>query len=118
MSFGAAIVAFWKGYADFVGTARRSEFWWAILFTALVSAGLSIVSGGLGGGPSSAALLDPGDSWLVSLWSLVTLVPILAVLVRRLRDADYPWPFVFFGLIPVGGLIILAIFCSRPSRTD
>lgn len=115
MSFGAAIAAFWNHYAEFTGTARRSEFWWAILFVALVSAGLGIIANGLGGG--SGAMLPTEEPWLVSLWSLATLLPTLAVLVRRLRDAAYGWPHVFWLLVPIAGLIVLAIFCSSPSRS-
>lgn len=115
MSFGAAIVAFFRGYAEFTGTARRSEFWWAILFTALVSAGLGILSGGLVAGPSAAERFDAADSWAVSLWSLATLVPTLAVTVRRLRDAGYGWPFAFFLLVPLAGLAVVAYLCAQPS---
>lgn len=118
MSFGAAIVAFFRGYAEFTGSARRSEFWWAILFTALVSAGLSILSGGLNVSPMDAGGQQAGvaQPWLVSLWSLATLVPTLAVTVRRLRDAGYGWPFAFFLLVPLAGLAFIAYLCAQPSR--
>ena len=43
MSFGAAISSFFSKYATFSGRARRSEFWFAVLFTSLVSIAISIV---------------------------------------------------------------------------
>ncbi|GMA28552.1 DUF805 domain-containing protein [Arenivirga flava] len=116
MSFGAAIAAFFRGYAEFTGTSRRSEFWWAILFTVLVSAGLGIVSGGLVTGPAAVERFGATDSWAVSLWSLVTLVPTLAITVRRLRDAGYGWPFAFFLLVPLVGLAFIAYLCAQPTR--
>lgn len=40
MTFGQSIQTVLHKCAEFRGTARRSEFWWSVLFTSLVSAGL------------------------------------------------------------------------------
>lgn len=81
MSFGTAISTGFRKYADFEGRARRPEFWWFILFVALVTSGLGALNvttpnGAIGIGSS-----------LASVWAIGTLVPILAITVRRLRDA-------------------------------
>ena len=36
-TFGQAIKRFFRGYVVFSGRASRSEFWWAMLFTFLIS---------------------------------------------------------------------------------
>jgi hypothetical protein len=54
-------------------------------------------------------------SWLSWLWSLAILLPSLAVLVRRLRDAGHGWGHVFWLLLPFVGTIILIVLAAQPS---
>jgi len=49
MSFGTAIATSFRKYADFTGTASRSEFWWFNLLLVLVSLALSTLWAPLGG---------------------------------------------------------------------
>ena len=49
-------------------------------------------------------------------WPYTLLLPGLAVLVRRLRDAGYAWPWVLIGLVPLAGVIILLVFLCQPSK--
>jgi uncharacterized membrane protein YhaH (DUF805 family) len=49
-------------------------------------------------------------------WALAVLLPGLAVNVRRLRDAGYGWGHLFWLLIPLAGIIIIAVLCAQPSR--
>ena len=112
MSFGQSIQTAFTKYAEFRGTASRSEFWWWILFTTLVSAGLGSVpvwGVSLGDGVSTG-------SSLAGLWSLAVLLPSLAVTVRRLRDAGYQWGHIFWVLLPVAGMIVLIVLCAQPTR--
>jgi len=114
MSFVDAIKSFFQNYANFKGRARRSEFWWVVLFTSLVSTGLSIVFPG--------SMLDLGNGLaiqqshpIVSLWSLATLVPSLAITWRRLHDVSKSGPYFFFILIPIAGAIMLLIQLVKDS---
>lgn len=109
MSFFEAIASGFRNYAEFAGRATRPEFWWFILFVALgagILSSLSIASGI--GTPFRGSALD-------TIWALATLLPTLGVLVRRLRDTGRNWPHVFWLLVPIGGLVVLAIFLSEPS---
>jgi uncharacterized membrane protein YhaH (DUF805 family) len=106
MTFFQAIRMVFRKYADFTGTASRSEFWWWALFGALVSAGLNA---------SSAAVAD-GATTLNALWSLGVLLPSLAVSVRRMRDAEYSWHHVLWILLPIVGILIIAVLCAQPSK--
>ncbi len=111
MSFGQSIQTVFSKYAEFRGTARRSEFWWWVLFTTLVSAALSAIpvwSVSFGGGYSTGSLSG--------LWGIAVLLPSLAVTVRRLRDAAYSWGHVFWLLLPVAGMIVLVVLCAQPTR--
>jgi len=113
MSFVDAIKSFFKNYANFKGRARRSELWWAVLFTSLVSAGLSIVFPG----PITEAygFTIQQNSPIVSLWSLATLVPSLAITWRRLHDVSKPGTYFLFILLPIVGWILLLIDLVKDS---
>ena len=109
MSFGQAIQTVFQKYAEFTGRARRPEFWWWVLFVVLVNLVLNALWVPVGRGTTIG-------SWLSWLWSLAILLPSLAVLVRRLRDAGYAWGHVFWLLFPFVGTIILIVFAAQPSR--
>jgi uncharacterized membrane protein YhaH (DUF805 family) len=112
MSFGQAISAVFSKYATFTGVARRSEFWWWYLFVVVVGAVLRILDGVIFGLDSMG---QANTSLLAGLWGLATIVPTLAVAVRRLRDADRPWYNLFWYLLPLVGWIILIVKFAKPS---
>jgi uncharacterized membrane protein YhaH (DUF805 family) len=114
MSFGAAIASFFSKYATFSGRARRSEFWFAVLFTTLVSIAISIVW------PSTTVVLD-GMSFQQSslpsnLWQLAILVPSIALSVRRLHDVGRKGTYYLFVLLPIVGWIVLFIQFVKDSE--
>jgi len=96
MNFGDAIKLCFSKYADFNGRAKRPEFWWFVLFTFLVSLGLSMVSETVSG-----------------LFSLAVLVPSIAVGARRLHDTNRSGWFQLLWIIPVIGWIVLIVFCAQ-----
>jgi len=114
MSFGAAISSFFSKYATFSGRARRSEFWFAVLFTTLVSIAISIVW------PSTTVVLD-GMSFQQSslpsnLWQLAILIPSIALSVRRLHDVGRKGTYYLFVLLPIVGWILLFIQFLKDSE--
>ena len=121
-SFGEAVKRFFQRYAQFRGYASCSEFWWSFLFivvslfalylafgvgiTALIANDASDASAGFFG------ILTVG---IIGIFGLATLLPRLAVMVRRLHDTGKSglWVlFVLFGLDIVP--LILCCFASRP----
>lgn len=106
MTFSQAIKTVFSRYAQFGGLSGRSEFWWWILFTVVGGVVLGFADQMLGN--------DSGTGFLSTIWTLGTLVPTLAVAVRRLRDASFHWAFLFLMLLPIVGLIVLAVMFSRP----
>ena len=89
-----------KNYAVFQGRARRSEFWYFTLFHFIAIVVLSVIDGMLG-----IALLS-------SIYVLATLIPSLAVAVRRFHDTGRSGWWVLIALIPfVGSIISLVLMC-------
>lgn len=116
MSFGEAIRTVFSKYAEFEGRAGRPEFWWWALFSALVSSALNVFSVIPLGVPTEYGAVASVGSVLTGLWGLAVLLPGLAVTVRRLRDAGYGWPNIFWILLPIAGLIILIVYLTKPSQ--
>lgn len=114
MSFFDAIKSYFKNYATFKGRARRSEFWFTVLFTFLVSAALSIVFPG----PIETVwnMQVEQSSAAENLWSIATIVPSLAVTWRRLHDVGRSGKYFFFILIPIAGVIMLLIELTKDSQ--
>lgn len=116
-----------KRYADFQGRSRRMEFWMWILFTLIVGLVLGVIDGILGFrlGPSSSSSFSSGGSAGFStftsigilglLWSLATLVPNIAVAMRRLHDTDRTGWWLLLPVIPyvIGLVIMLGAAASR-----
>ena len=108
MTFSEAISSGFRNYVGFSGRASRSEFWYWVLFSVLVSIALSIID---------LALLSGKTTVLSSIWSLATLLPSLAVGVRRLHDTDRSGWWWLIGFIPLIGIIVLIVFwCSEGTR--
>ena len=98
-----------KKYAVFSGRARRKEYWMFFLVNIIISAVLSIIQLAV---PSIAGVI----SVLSGLYGLAILIPSLAVGVRRLHDTNRTGWWLFIGLIPVIGTIILIVFFAQDSQ--
>jgi uncharacterized membrane protein YhaH (DUF805 family) len=101
MTFGQAITTSMQKYADFSGTANRSEFWWFQLFLTL---GFLITS----------TLWAP----LGTIWLLATAVPYFASGVRRLRDAGLAVGLIFLWPVAVLGTIVLIVLWLQASKDN
>ena len=94
-------------YATFNGRASRSEFWWWVLANAIVGTVLYLLTLGLGLATASkpGQVIGPAG-WpfgiLLLLWALGTIVPTIAVSVRRLHDAGYSGWFYLFSIVGLG----------------
>ncbi len=99
MTFGNAVRSVFHQYAGFTGRARRSEYWFFVLFTVLVYVAASVVDAFLG----------------IPLFTLVValglLVPTLAVSVRRLHDTGRSGWWMLLSLVPFGGIVLIVFHC-------
>jgi uncharacterized membrane protein YhaH (DUF805 family) len=122
--FPAAIRRFFKKYATFSGRASRSEYWWWTLVSVAVSIILNIIIGAGAAASTSASSLTaqtpgPGATFgtiLIVIWALATIVPSLALTVRRLHDVNMSGWLVLIGLVPFLGALALLVFMILPSN--
>lgn len=121
-----------KRYADFTGRSTRTEFWWAygiqtvinmvLGFLITLVSGLAVTADGMYdfSGVSTIGWILMG---LSVVYSLATFIPVLALAIRRLRDAGYKW-WVYLLCITVGscacgiGSIVLLVLWCMPTKED
>jgi uncharacterized membrane protein YhaH (DUF805 family) len=98
MGFGQAISTGFTRYFNFSDRACRSEFWYWLLFNVIVG----IV----------AAVIDANmNTQLVTLvFDLATIIPTIAIGVRRLHDLDASGWWILLNFIPLIGAIALLVW--------
>lgn len=104
MTFQQAIKSVLGNYTNFKDRSGRSEFWYWILFTIIVSVVVSIFE----------AII--GTNFLDILVSLAFLIPGLAVGARRMHDIGKSGWFLLIGLIPLAGWAIIIYFAAQPTE--
>ncbi|MBQ9429638.1 MAG: DUF805 domain-containing protein [Clostridia bacterium] len=97
-------IAMWKNYVNFTDRTSRKGYWMAFLFNCIAGLVLGIL-----------AMLTSKLAFLGYIYSLATIVPGVAITIRRLRDAGLHWAKIFLGLIPVAGEIILIVLLCKPT---
>jgi uncharacterized membrane protein YhaH (DUF805 family) len=110
-------------YATFKGRATRSEFWWFLLtmlpFEMLVRVLVEVLRDG---DLVKILLVDGGlNPWLfsslfmlITLVCILTIIPMVAVTVRRLHDINKSgyWYFLI-PVVPVVGSIVVLLLCLK-----
>lgn len=96
-----------KKYAVFSGRARRAEFGWFTLISFGVSIVLAIIDNAAGLVPDGATF---GTGILGGIYALGTLLPSLAVLVRRIHDTGRSGWWALIMLVPCVGFIAWLYF--------
>ena len=131
-SFPQAVSRFFRKYATFSGRASRSEYWWAWLGLFVVNLvgfvialGGPAIAGALSGTSAVEAVSNPLalamstiGQILLSVISLATIVPLLAVTWRRLHDANLSGAAFFVAFIPLIGTLLLLTFLGRDSKPE
>ena len=99
-----------KNYAGFTGRARRTEFWMFYLFQFIIGTVLLI----LWFVPKIGVVFIV----LSILFWLATIVPTIAVAVRRMHDQNKQGAWVLIGLIPfgIGAIWLLVLLCIEGTR--
>ena len=110
-----------KQYADFKGRARRKEFWMFLLFHYIIAALLVFLlffsAGGFEEGQEPSMIVIA----VLVLYVLATIVPSIAVTVRRLHDIGKSGSWYFISFIPyIGGFWLLILTCmdseNKPNK--
>jgi uncharacterized membrane protein YhaH (DUF805 family) len=115
-----AVQRYFRKYATFTGRASRSEYWWVVLFNFVVGLVLELLALLLGSVTSPDGQ-EPGWGFypvaiVLLLFFLVSIVPGLALLVRRLHDINLAGWFALLILIPsIGGIVLLIMAILPPN---
>ena len=106
VDFGTAVKLGFQRYVDFRGRSTRAEYWWWGLFTVVASFAL-VIADNLTGNASTfgwlGGLLEP-------LFTLATIIPSLAVGVRRLHDINRTGWWLLLWFVLVIGWIVLIVW--------
>lgn len=98
-------------YANFSGRARRSEYWYFVLFNIIISVVAALVD--------QLLMSVLGFGFIGIIISLGLLIPGIAVGVRRLHDTDRSGWWLLLGLVPLIGFIVLIIwFATEGTKGD
>ena len=109
-------------YFDFAGRSRRKEYWMFFLLNLIIITVMTTVLFGLGFSMDPYAASSGGPvTWLIfavmGLYSLIVLIPSIAVQVRRFHDQDKSGWFVLINFVPyIGGLIVLVFMLLEGTR--
>ena len=98
MGFIEAVKTVLGKYATFSGRARRAEFWWFFLFVVIAEMITALIDSLLWTpviDPTTNVMTQP--QWITGLFSLLVLLPTLAVAARRLHDINRSGWWQFLG---------------------
>lgn len=97
-----------ENYANFSGRARRSEYWYYLLanmIVLIIAAAIDNVAG------INFAPIPYGPFYIG--YALLTIIPGIALAVRRLHDLGKSGWFLLVALIPlIGSVWLLVLFCT------
>jgi len=116
MSFGEALKSFWANYTNFKGRARRSEYWFVQLFLVIVNLAAAVIDFALMNGDVERFVANGGGGIVGLILILATIIPAIAVLIRRLHDTGRSGWWALIGLIPLAGAIVLLVFTVEDSN--
>lgn len=114
---------FWKGYVDFTGCSTPSDYWFAYsahVLTLFAWYLLLAVFERMAAETGSSDLFTIGVilPLIFFAYGVATVLPGIAITVRRLRDAGYHWAFIFLRFaLGIGGIILLVLYC-QPTKVE
>ena len=101
-------------YVDFSTRASRKEFWLFFLFYLVAYSILVTIDFSMGW-----ASLETGYGILSGIFALATLLPYLAVAIRRLHDTNRVGWWLFIGLIPLVGIFwLIVLWCLKSDEGE
>jgi len=96
-----------RKYTEFTGRGHRTEFWMFTLWSLVVSVALAVVDIAVGTDGEYVGLFS-------GIYTLLVLLPTLAVGARRLHDIGRTGWWQLLAFIPLVGIIILIIWWAQP----
>ena len=123
-----AVKRMYQNYAKFSGRASRSEYWWGNIVVGVASCVLIFVGIVLGyvlggGGFDEYGVEQPGPAVipffiLVLLLNLASIVPTIALTVRRLHDGGFSGLWYLVNFVPYVGSFVIFVLAVLPSKPE
>ena len=93
---------YFQRYFDFSGKTSRSGYWWVVLANLIIGTVLGFL-GSIG-------------TTISAVYSLITIIPGLAIVNRRLHDTGRSGWNLLWLLLPIIGWIILLVYLIGESK--
>ena len=113
MNMKEAVVSVLTNWNNFSGRACRSEFWYFVLATFLVSMIISIIEIATG-----MVDIESAEMGILSIiFTLLLFVPSLSVTARRLQDRGWSgwWQLLYLTII---GILVIIVLNILPAQED
>ena len=113
MNMKEAVVSVLTNWNNFSGRACRSEFWYFVLATFLVSMIISIIEIATG-----MVDIESAEMGILSLiFTLLLFVPSLSVTARRLQDRGWSgwWQLLYLTIV---GILVIIVLNILPAQED
>lgn len=111
MDFMTAVKSVYSNYVGFSGRAPRAEYWYYTLFYIIVSLVLSGIDTALG------LVIAEIIGVLSLLFMLASLLPGIAVGIRRLHDIGKSGWWLLIVFVPLIGAIVLIVWFATNSQS-
>ncbi|MDC0198849.1 DUF805 domain-containing protein [Pseudomonadota bacterium] len=113
MNMKEAVVSVLTNWNNFSGRACRSEFWYFVLATFLVSMIISIIEIATG-----MVDIESAEMGILSIiFALLLFVPSLSVTARRLQDRGWSgwWQLLYLTIV---GILVIIVLNILPAKED
>jgi len=113
MNMKEAVVSVLTNWNNFSGRACRSEFWYFVLATFLVSMIISIIEIATG-----MVDIESDEMGILSIiFALLLFVPSLSVTARRLQDRGWSgwWQLLYLTIV---GILVIIVLNILPAKED
>ena len=113
MNMKEAVVSVLRNWNNFSGRACRSEFWYFVLATFLVSMIISIIEIATG-----MVDIESAEMGILSIiFTLLLFVPSLSVTARRLQDRGWSgwWQLLYLTIV---GILVIIVLNILPAQED
>ena len=113
MNMKEAVVSVLTNWNNFSGRACRSEFWYFVLATSLVSMIISIIEIATG-----MVDIESAEMGILSIiFTLLLFVPSLSVTARRLQDRGWSgwWQLLYLTIV---GILVIIVLNILPAQED
>ena len=102
----------WKNCFNFTDRTSVRGYWMAILEYLVSSFLLTIIAIFIESFFSFEEIM-----FVPLVYAVISIIPLLSMQVRRLRDAGRMWTWLFITLVPCGGIVVFIFLCmpTNPS---